>query len=126
MLENETKQFIFLSAIKNKKNFIRQGKHIRLNFFFEALKVSRHNNLCKSVSDHFVALVCRIEQRGRVHEVVDDAREGCEPATAVDRRHGSSPKAQKPAGRKAGVDGVLDVRLAAVALDDALSAGKPE
>ena len=61
-----------------------------------------------------------------MHEVVDDAREGSEPAPAVDRRHGSGPKAQKPTGRKAGVDGVLDVRLAAVALDDALSAGKPE
>ena len=61
-----------------------------------------------------------------MHEVVNDTGEGREPATAVDCRHGPGPKAQKAAGREAGVDGVLDVRLAAVALDDALSAGKPE
>ena len=79
-----------------------------------------------SVSDHLVASVCRVEKGRRVHEVVNDTGEGREPATAVDCRHGPGPKAQKAAGREAGVDGVFDVRLAAVALDDALGSGKPE
>ncbi len=60
-----------------------------------------------------------------MHEVVDDAGESCEAATSIDRRHGAGPKAEEPARCKAGVDGVLDVRFAAVALDDTLSSGKP-
>ena len=71
-------------------------------------------------------LIIWIEERRRVHEIVNDAGEGREPTAAIDCRHRAGPEAEEPAGGEAGVDGVLDVRLAAVALDDALSAGKPE
>ena len=100
-------------------------KHLRLNCSLET-SAAETRQVQSSVYDHLAASVIRVKQGRRVHEVVNDAREGREPATAVDGRHGAGAKAEEAAGRKAGVDGVFDVRLAAVALDDALSSGKPD
>jgi len=109
--KNEAKNFIFFLPLQTNElqkfrvltTIETRNVHLKLHCLMECLRAS----------------VVRIEEGRRVHEVIDDAGEGCEPAAAVDRGHGSGPKAEHAAGGKAGIDGVLDVRLASVALDDA-------
>ena len=61
-----------------------------------------------------------------VHEVVYSQGEGGEPGPAPQGSHGAGPQPQQPAGGETRVDGVVEVVLAAVALDDALRAGEHE
>jgi len=61
-----------------------------------------------------------------MHEVIDGNAEGGEPTAAVDSGHGAGSEAQQSTSHEAGIDGVLHVRFASVAFDDAFGRSEHE